>query len=312
MRCFDWSEREEKVEMKIGFIGVGAMGQPMALNLIAAGYDVSVFDTSPSQAQKLGEKGAAVCTTCGELAAASDVIVSSLPNAAIVESVYAGVGGVFESCRPGTVVVDMSSVAPSTTKKMEKLAKERGLEYVDAPVSGGVAGAQAGTLTIMVGADEAVFKKISPVLEVLGKNIYHVGEPGSGDAIKLVNNLLLGCNMAALAEALVLGVKCGLSPKTMYEIIKNSSGRSYALEAKMEKFIMADAFDTGFAVDLQYKDLGLALEAARENSVPLPVTASAMQVFEFARAKGLNRKDMSSVVKVWEDLTGVKVSGRSD
>ena len=298
--------------MKIGFIGVGAMGQPMALNLIAARYEVYVFDTQLEQAKKVGEKGAKVCQSCGELAAAADVIVSSLPNAAIVESVYAGKNGVFESCRPGTVVVDMSSVAPSTTKKMEKMAKERGLEYVDAPVSGGVAGAQAGTLTIMVGAEDAVFEKISPILKVLGKNIYHVGTPGAGDAIKLVNNLLLGCNMAALAEALVLGVKCGLSPKTMHEIIKNSSGRSYALEAKMEKFIMADAFDSGFAVDLQYKDLGLALEAARETNVPLPITAAAIQVFEAARAKGLNRKDMSSVVKVWEELTGSKISGRTD
>ena len=150
---------------------------------------------------------------------------------------------------------------------------------------------------------------MKPVLDDLGKNIYHVGEVGGGDAIKMVNNLLLGCNMAALSEALTLGVKCGLSVETMKEVISVSSGRSYALDAKLEKFIMADQFTGGFAVDLQYKDLGLALEASRDERVPLPMTAAAVQVYEMARAKGQGREDMSSVVKVWEDLTGAKVRG---
>ena len=147
------------------------------------------------------------------------------------------------------------------------------------------------------------------ISELLGKNIYHIGEVGGGDAIKMVNTLLLGCNMAALAEGLTLGVKCGLSVETMKEVISVSSGRSYALEAKLEKFIMADQFTGGFAVDLQYKDLGLALEASRDEKVPLPMTAAAVQVYEAARAKGQGREDMSSVVKVWEDLTGAKIRG---
>ena len=150
---------------------------------------------------------------------------------------------------------------------------------------------------------------MKPVFDVLGKNIYHVGEVGGGDAIKMVNNLLLGCNMAALAEALTLGVKCGLSVETMKEVISVSSGRSYAMDAKLEKFIMADQFTGGFAVDLQYKDLGLALEASRDEKVPLPMTAAAVQIYEAARAKGQGREDMSSVVKVWEDLTGAQIRG---
>lgn len=295
--------------MKIGFVGLGAMGKPMACNLLKAGYEVYAFDVVEAAVREMEGKGARGCATAGELAGKADAIICSLPNAKIVESVMCSEGGVFENCKAGTIIIDMSSVAPNSTKAMAKKAAEKGIGYIDAPVSGGVSGAAAGTLTIMVGADDAAFEKVKPVLDVLGKNIYHVGEVGGGDAIKMVNNLLLGCNMAALSEALTLGVKCGLSVETMKEVISVSSGRSYALDAKLEKFIMADQFTGGFAVDLQYKDLGLALEASRDERVPLPMTAAAVQVYEMARAKGQGREDMSSVVKVWEDLTGAKVRG---
>ena len=293
--------------MKIGFIGVGNMGKPMAKNLLAAGYEVNVSDLIEANVNEMVSHGAKACANNSELAAASDMIVTSLPNAKIVETVMTGKGGVMESAKPGSVIMDMSSVAPGTTQAMAKAAEKYGLKYMDAPVSGGVAGAAAGTLTIMVGCDDETFEKVSPILNVLGKNIYHVGEAGAGDAIKIVNNLLLGTSMAALAEALVLGKKLGLSPETMLKVISVSSGRSYALDAKMEKFIMAGAFNGGFAVDLQYKDLGLALDAARDVSSPLPMTAAATQVYQSARAKGLNREDISSVIKIYEDLTGVEV-----
>ena len=292
--------------MKIGFIGLGAMGKPMACNLIAAGYEVHAFDVVEAAVKEMEGKGAIGSATAGELASKVDVIICSLPNAKIVEGVMCSKGGVFENCKEGTIIIDMSSVAPNSTKAMAKKAAEKGISYMDAPVSGGVSGATAGTLT---GADDATFDKVKPVFDVLGKNIYHVGEVGGGDAIKMVNNLLLGCNMAALAEALTLGVKCGLSVETMKEVISVSSGRSYAMDAKLEKFIMADQFTGGFAVDLQYKDLGLALEASRDEKVPLPMTAAAVQIYEAARAKGQGREDMSSVVKVWEDLTGAQIRG---
>jgi 2-hydroxymethylglutarate dehydrogenase len=293
--------------MKVGFIGVGAMGKPMAKNLLAAGHEVFIFDINSANVQELEKEGAKACAGNKDLAGKAELIITSLPNAKIVETVMTGREGIFENCRPGTVIMDMSSVAPGSTKAMAKIAEQSGLQYIDAPVSGGVAGATAGTLTIMVGCNKETFEKVSPVLKVLGKNIYHVGETGSGDAVKIVNNLLLGANMAALAEALVLGAKMGLKAQVMKDVISVSSGRSYALEAKFDKFIMADSFDTGFAVDLQYKDLGLALEAARDTCCPLPLTAAAMEVFEAARAKGLNRKDISSVVKVWEDLIGIRI-----
>ncbi len=293
--------------MKIGFIGAGAMGKPMAKNLLAAGYEVYVYDLVEANVKELEGFGAKACADSGELSDKADLIVTSLPNAKIVETVMTGKGGVMENCKPGTIIMDMSSVAPATTKAMAKAGEKYGVKYMDAPVSGGVSGAAAGTLTIMVGCDEETYEKVAPVLQVLGKNIYHVGEAGAGDAIKIVNNLLLGTSMAALAEALVLGAKLGLKAETMKEVISVSSGRSYALEAKFDKFIMADAFDTGFAVDLQYKDLGLALDAAKDVASPLPLTAAAAQVFEMARAKGLNRQDISAVIKVWEDLAGIKV-----
>jgi 2-hydroxymethylglutarate dehydrogenase len=298
--------------MIIGFIGVGAMGNPMAQNLLKNGYKVNVYDLVPEQVKNLVELGAVSCPSGTEVARNSDLVITSLPNAKIVESVMTGPEGVIANCKPGTVIMDMSSVAPSTTQQMAKIASKAQVHYIDAPVSGGVAGASAGTLTIMVGCEPEIFDQIQPVLNVLGKNIFHVGPAGAGDAIKIVNNLLLGCNMAALAEALVLGVKCGLSPETMRDVIKVSSGRSYAFEAKVDKFILANQFNGGFAVDLQFKDLGLALDAGKDVSTPLPMTALATQVFGAARAKGLNKQDISSVIKVWEDLTGVEVRSQLD
>ena len=295
--------------MKFGVIGLGRMGTPMALNLIKAGFEVYAFDVVEEAVKGVVEQGATGCGSSGELASQVEALMFSLPNSKIVESVVLGPGGVLENCKPGTVIIDMSSVAPNSTKAVAAKCAEKGVRYCDAPVSGGVAGAAAGTLTIMVGADDETYEIVKPVFEVLGKNIYHIGEVGGGDAMKMVNNLLLGCNMAALAEALALGVKCGLSMETMKEVISVSSGRSYALEAKLEKFIMADSFDGGFAVDLQYKDLGPALEASRDEQVPLPITAAAVQIYEAARAKGQGREDMSSIVKVWEDITGAKIRG---
>lgn len=293
--------------MEIGFIGIGAMGKPMALNLIRAGYHVWVYDLIKESVREMVSQGASPCETSAELAAKADVVFTSLPNSAIVENVMTGAGGVFDACGPGTVIIDMSSVSPASTRRMAAAAEKKGLRYADAPVSGGTAGAAAGTLTIMVGADEETFAKIRPILEVVGKKIFHVGEAGLGDAIKIVNNLLLGCNMAALAEALVLGVRCGLDPETMKEIISVSSGNSYVLQAKAEKFILAGAFEGGFAMDLQHKDLGLALEAAKDVGMPLPVASLAASIYEMGRAQGLGREDMSAVIKVWEKMTGSEV-----
>lgn len=293
--------------MQVGFIGLGVMGTPMALNLVKAGYRLTVFDIIPKAVAELVESGAVAAATPRELAAVVDVVITMLPNAAIVDETLNGADGLLAGARAGQVIVDMSSVAPRTSVKMAQCAAVKSVGYVDAPVSGGAAGAAAGTLTIMVGGSAEDVAVVMPLFEAMGKNIRHMGETGSGDAVKMVNNLLLGANMAALAEALVLGVKSGVSLETMYEVIKNSSGTSYALTAKIPNFIMKRSFTPGFSVDLQYKDLELAVESAKAMSLPLPMTNAAQQVFELARAKGLGREDISAIVKIWEELAGILV-----
>lgn len=288
--------------MKIGMIGLGAMGLPIAQNLVKAGMTVSGYDVSAQQIEAFSQVGGKGCKVLSEAVKEADVILASLPNSAIVESIMLGSEGVLRLCKKGCCIVDLSSVGPGTSRKICDFAKEQGVFYADAPVSGGVSGAANGTLTIMFGGDEDTWKKVQPVLEIIGRKLVYVGGIGAGDAIKIVNNLMLGCNMAAITEALTLGKQLGLSLETMKEIISSSSGNSYAFTAKMEKFIIPGQFEGGFATDLQYKDLNLALEAGKEMLVPLPMTAVAAQVFEASRSIGNGKKDMSSAIQVWEKL----------
>ena len=293
--------------LKIGFIGLGKMGGHMARNILKNGYETYVNDLNREVVDAFAKEGAIPCKDNLDLASKFDVGFASLPNGPIVESVMGGPNGVIANCKPGSIIIDMSSVAPSTTQKMAKLAEARGVKYIDAPVSGGTVGAEKGTLTIMVGADKDTFETVKPVLECIGKKITLIGGVGMGDAMKIVNNMLLGANMASLSEALVLGKKLGLDTNMMYDILSTSSGNSYCVSAKMKKFVMANAFDPGFAMNIQYKDLTHAQEAARGTLVPIPMTSAAIAVYEQARAAGHGMEDMSAVIKVWEDLAGVEV-----
>ncbi len=293
--------------MKVGFIGIGAMGKPMALNILRAGYSLIVNDISEAGVQELVAQGAMRAATPQDLAGQVDVVITMLPNGAIVEQILLSEQGVFAGAKPGLTVIDMSSVAPGFSRKMAGLAARRQLNYLDAPVSGGVKGATEGTLTIMVGGDPDTVNHFRPLLEAIGKKIYHVGGAGSGDAVKLVNNLLLAVNMAAVAEGFVLGTKLGLNPQTLFDVIRASSGDSYALTAKTQNFIFKGNFAPGFAVDLQYKDLELATQTAKELKVPMFLTSTAQQIFEQARAAGLGREDISAVIKPLEELSDIKV-----
>ena len=288
--------------MQIGFIGLGAMGKPMARQLLAAGHELRVYDVVLAAVEAFAAQGCQGCGSPREAADGSRVIFASLPNSKIVGQVMRGENGVFAGASEGAVVVDLSSVDPHSTRRLADEAAAKGISYLDAPVSGGVSGAEAGTLTIMVGGDDQGFRTIEPLLRTIGKKIIHVGDVGSGDAVKIVNNMLLGINMAALAEALSLGKRLGLKPETMYEIIGESSGRSYALEAKMPNFILKDNFKPGFSIDLQYKDLGLGIDTAKALGVPLPVTNLVQQVYEIARAKGYGGDDISALTRVCEGL----------
>lgn len=293
--------------MKLGFIGLGAMGKPMARRLVDSGHEVYVYDVVKDAVQELADHGAQSCSSPYLVGENSEIIFLSLPNSAIVASVVLGDEGVLAGASPGATIIDLSSVDPDSTRKLAAVAEKEGVDYMDAPVSGGVSGAEAGTLTIMLGARASSVEKVTPVLGQLGKKISHVGDVGAGDAVKIVNNLLLGANMAALAEALVLGQKLGLSGEIMHDIIGQGSGKSYVLDAKLDNFILKGNFKPGFAVDLQYKDLGLAVDAAKKVKMPMPMTNQAIQLFEMARAKGYGDKDMSSVIKIWEELMGVEV-----
>lgn len=293
--------------LKIGFVGLGAMGKPMAVNILQAGYPLTVYDVVAAAKGELVSKGARPAADPQEVALNSDMVLISLPNSKIVADVVGGKQGLLSGSHRGQVFIDLSSVTPSHTRSMAALAAEQGVDYLDAPVSGGVSGAAAGTLTIMVGGKAPVVEKCREILDVLGKKIYHAGPEGAGDAVKLVNNLLLGINMAAVAEAMALGVKSGIDPRVLFEIISTSSGRSYALEAKLPKFVLPGKFDPGFTIDLQYKDLEMAVQTAKEAGMPAVLANMAQQIYETARAKGLGRKDISAVITLNEELAGIQV-----
>lgn len=289
----------------IGFIGLGAMGGRMAANLLRAGYSLTVFDLNPTAVEGAKALGAVAAPNAAAAARNSAVVLLSLPNAAIVEDTVLGPGGVLEGAAAGTLLVDFSSITPHAIRKIAKKAAEKGVRVLDAPVSGGTSGAEKGTLNIMVGGGAEDFSRALPLLEHLGKKIEHVGEVGAGDTVKLINNLLLGINMAAVAEALALGVKAGISPRTLYEVIRGSSGASYALTAKYESFIARGQFAPGFQIDLQHKDLQLAVDTARETGMPLPLGTLAQQIYQIARAQGLGGEDISALVKLgegWGDI----------
>lgn len=293
--------------MKIGFIGLGVMGKRMAKRIFEAGYKIKVFDVMEPVLNEFKKLGVETGESPGDVAVDADVVFMSLPNSRIVTNVVLGEDGILPKARHGTIIVDLSSITPKAIRDIYKKTSSKGVEVLDAPVSGGSAGAEAGTLTIMVGGKKEVFEKVEPILKVIGKTIYHVGEIGAGDTIKLVNNLLLGANMVAVAEALALGVKAGLDPQVMFEVITNSSGNSYALKAKYPNFISKGNFEPGFMIDLQYKDLELAVETAKDLGIPLIMGNIAQQMFDIAKAEGLGQKDISSVINLYEKWSGIAV-----
>ncbi len=293
--------------MEIGFIGLGNMGKPMAKNLCKAGYSLIVNDLNREAVAELVAMGAQEAQTPAGLAKNVDVLITMLPNEAIVRQVIMGETGVLQGAAEGLCLIDMSSVSPEFSRQMAANAEKQGLAYMDAPVSGGVKGAEGGRLTIMVGGKESVIQKCRPVLEVLGEKIYEVGAIGSGDAVKMINNMLLAVNMAAAAEAFVLGQKIGLDPQKMLDIIGESSGSSYALQAKMPNFVFKGEFAPGFMIDLQQKDLELAIQSAKKQQVPFFMAALAQQVYSQAQSAGFGREDISAVIKPLENLTKTTV-----
>lgn len=300
--------------MQIGFIGIGVMGRPMTLNLLKAEHQVTIYARHAEKpgVQEVLNAGAKLAPSPRAVAMASDIVITMLPNSPQVEEVVAGPQGILEGARKGLIIIDMSTIAPAVSRKLAQEAAARGAHMLDAPVSGGSQGAVNGTLTIMVGGEREIFEQVRPVLEAMGKkeNIVHVGPNGSGQVIKLVNNMLVGAIAAAIAESFVLGVKAGADVDTMAKIIGASAGASWQLANQFPLRAFNGSFQPGFMTDLLHKDLGLALDLAAENSTPVAMTALSRQMYEMARAAGYGREDYTSLLKVLEQMVGVEVRSK--
>ena len=278
----------------IGFIGLGIMGKPMARNLMNTGYGLTVHNRSPEKAEELGEDGATVAATPREVAEKSDVIITMLPDSPQVREVVAGEDGVLEGIGEGSLLIDMSTISPVVTEELAEAVKEKGASMLDAPVSGGDVGAIEGTLSIMVGGDEADFERARPLFEAMGKTITHVGPTGAGQVTKAANQ--------AVSEALVLGSAGGVSPEKILDVLSGGLAGNKVMEVKREKFL-SHTFDPGFRSELHHKDLGIALAAGREYGVVLPVTAIVDQMLLSMRRKGWGSEDHSALLRIIEDLS---------
>jgi 3-hydroxyisobutyrate dehydrogenase len=296
-----------KGKKKIGFIGIGAMGKPMSLNLVKAGYPLIVYDINPKPLEALKEKGAGVAKSIKELVNQSNVVITMLPNSDDVEEVILGENGVLESIKTGDIVIDMSTIDPSVSRKVAEACLSKGIKMLDAPVSGAQPRAVAGTLTIMVGGDEGVFHTCQDIFEAMGQNIFYCGPNGSGGITKVVNNLLGAIQAMASAEVLSMGIKAGVDMKTLTDVISVSSGTNDFIKFAGPAKAFKGDFEPGFTVDLMYKDLGLAVNLAKEQGVPLLLGTMAHQMYLFMTSSGLGKKDFSIITKMFEDLMNVKL-----
>ena len=290
---------------KIGFIGLGIMGKPMARNLLKAGYAVTAFNRSRPAMEELHRAGAHLGPSPKDVAAAAEIVITMLPNSPDVEAVVLGPNGVLEGAKPGTILADMSTISPLVSQKIYREAKQRGVRALDAPVSGGEKGAIDGILSVMVGGDKEVFDAVVPVFQAMGKTITYMGPAGAGGFTKLANQVIVAINLTAISEALTLGAKAGLDPERLIQALGGGMAGSRCLDMKGPQIIKGN-FQPGFKIDLHYKDLGLIMEAARALQVPLPTTAVVQELFSALRVKGRGGLDHSAVITLIEDLAGVQ------
>ena len=296
--------------MKIGFIGTGTMGQPMLNNLIKKGFDVAGYDIVPAALDAAVRLGATACGSAADAARQADLVVTMLPSSGHVEAVYLGAGGVLEGVAKGRLCVDMSTIEPAVSQRVAERLRERGVRFIDAPVSGGVVGAEKATLAIMVGGEAADLDEARPALAAMGANIIHVGPVGAGEVAKLCNNLIAGVAMVAVSEAFRIAEGFGVDPKILTSVIAKSSGNTWAMEhghpvpGMVPTAASSREYAPGFMTDLMAKDLGLAVNAARELRVPVSVAPAAQQLLRLASSHGYGRKDFSSVYAFLKPSSG--------
>ncbi|CAM4179221.1 2-hydroxy-3-oxopropionate reductase [Kibdelosporangium persicum] len=286
----------------VGFIGLGIMGGPMAAHLVGAGHEVIGFDVVPESLATLAEAGGKAAANVAEAVSSADVVITMLPDHPHVESVVLGDDGVLRNAKDGTLLIDMSTIRPESSLAIAQAAKAKGIRVLDAPVSGGEAGAKNAALSIMAGGDAADFAAAKPLFDVLGKTVVHVGPHGAGQVVKAANQLVVGGTYALVAEAIVLLEASGVDAKTGLDVLAGGLAASRILDLKRETMV-ARQFQPGFRIDLHHKDMGIAVAAARQADVSLPVTGLVAQLVAAARAMGHGSLDHSALLKVTEQLS---------
>jgi len=293
------------MKKKIGFIGLGQMGKWMALNLHKCGFNLTVADIDPAAVASVTAAGAAAAAAPAEIAERTDWIFLSLPNAGVVEQVLFGSNGLIENGRQGQIIVDLGTTAYMATLEFGRKLLDRGIFFADSPVSGMEARAREGNLTIMFGGDQKVFKQLQPLFEALGNLILYMGELGSGQLTKLINQLLFNISAAAIAEILPMAVKLGLDPEKVISVVNSGTGKSFAAEFFGPR-ILEDSFDEGYPLKHAYKDMVSAAEIGAHKKIPLPLVQAATTTYQMALAAGYGDEDKGAMIKVFENILGVK------
>jgi len=296
---------------KVGFIGLGNMGGPMALNLVKHGFSLVVHDIDPAKLETLVAQGAAVEHSPAAVAAEADRTICMVETTDQAEEVIIGDQGIVTRAQAGHIVLCMSTIDPFAARRFERRLAERGIAMLDAPVSGGTVRAKSGELSVIVGGAPETYAACEDLFRAMGKNLFHVGALGHGLAMKLLNNMLGQIQTVAIAEALVFGVKAGLDPHKIYEVIRASTGNSVQFENRVPRMLSRD-FAPGGTIDISYKDQELETAFAKRLGVPLLLANVSQQVYQMGRAQGLNKEDGSAIIKVFEGLAGVKVGGSGD
>lgn len=294
---------------KVGFIGLGIMGKPMAINLIKAGYDLTIYARRPEVIAEMEGLGASVVESPAAVAEATDIVITIVTADPEVREVVLGDDGVLQGASEGSLIVDMSTISPLTIREIAEKAGSKNVAVMDAPVSGGDTGAINGTLTIIAGGEAKDFDRCRGLFNAMGneENIFHVGSVGVGQTVKIVNQLIGGINMAAIAEGLILGIRAGADPEVMRQVISVSSANSTLFQIRVSDFLLADAFDPGFMLDLMKKDLAIGVDLGKALNVPMPIGAAAYQMYAAASGLGAGSLDFSAVCKAAEHLSGTRI-----
>ncbi|MFD3248104.1 2-hydroxy-3-oxopropionate reductase [Rahnella aquatilis] len=298
---------KEDTRMKIGFIGLGIMGKPMSKNLLKAGYELVVMDRNPDTVGEIVKLGATAADTPKAVAAVSDVIITMLPNSPQVKEVALGENGLIEGARPGTIFIDMSSIAPLASREISEALAAKHIAMLDAPVSGGEPKAIDGTMSVMVGGDKAVFDKCYEIMKSMAGSVVHTGDIGAGNVTKLANQVIVALNIAAMSEALVLATKAGVDPDLVFQAIRGGLAGSTVLEAKAP-MVMDRNFKPGFRIDLHIKDLANALDTSHGVGAQLPLTSLVMEMMQALKADGHGQSDHSAIARYYETLAKVEVT----